>query len=101
MSQPLDDEGFVKRYDGQMVPLNQMFHVPNYADLKLRGFLCPNCGGRWFWTEWSPNPDLPAEDIIRCCKDQHGVGCKWKGALTAALDPSEDTTRHPLLRRFT
>lgn len=77
-------------------PLEEVFQVADYSDIRLRGFKCPECGGGYFGTE-GRLPGKPASSN-RYCNDQFGVGCKWRGPIADALDPNEDLTVHPVLR---
>lgn len=49
-----------------------------FLESQLRGsgpwFVCPVCGGGHFGTQ-----DIKASPVIRCCHDEFGVGCKWRG----------------------
>jgi hypothetical protein len=88
-------EPMVVSQNGAPVPLTQMFKVEDFAATGLRSFLCPECAGTWF-SSYDPHD---GGEWIRSCKDQHGVGCKWRGRISEALDPDEDLSVHPLLRK--
>jgi hypothetical protein len=81
--------------DGTMAPLEDVVRDAEYAYVGLRSFLCPECGGTHFGS-YDPND---GGEWIRHCHDQFAKGCEWFGRTSEALDPAEDLSLHPLLRK--